>query len=238
MKNRNCLIMNQEFLRRFLFLFLFCAVAFASFAQSDSVVSPVTEDSVSSSKKMLSRGKKSGVPASESVTVKADNGKVVRVHSTDSAMRAAHNPKIAITLSAVLPGAGQVYNKKWWKVPIVYAGLGASVYFICHYAKLTKSYQTEYRSRFNGETSKLKPEFAKYSDENVLSLKNNYQRSMEIAIAATAIIYMLNVLDAAVDAHLFYFDISDDLSFSAQPFVQPNLFARSADTGVGFKLKF
>ncbi|MCQ2286232.1 MAG: DUF5683 domain-containing protein [Bacteroidales bacterium] len=163
---------------------------------------------------------------------------VVRIHTTDSAMMKQHNPKIAIALSAVIPGAGQIYNKKWWKTPIIYAGLGASGYFIYFYGSQMKSFQTEYRNRMNGRIENLRPEYKHYSDENVLAMKNNFSRSMEIAIAATVIIYALNILDAAVDAHLYYFDISDDLSFSAQPYVRQNQFVKHTETGVGFKLRF
>ena len=131
-----------------------------------------------------------------------------------------HNPKIAIALSAVLPGAGQVYNRKAWKVPIVYAGLGAATYCVYHFATMTNMYKFEYRYRKNGETDKLDPDLSTLSDETVLSEKNYYRRFMEISIAALAIVYMLNIVDAAVDAHLYYFDISDNLALSVQPFAR------------------
>lgn len=131
-----------------------------------------------------------------------------------------HNPKIAIALSAVLPGAGQIYNRKYWKLPIVYAGLGAASYFVYHFATLTNQYKFEYRYRKNGEIAKLDPDLATLSDETVLSEKNYYRRFMEISIAALAIVYMLNIVDAAVDAHLYYFDISDNLALSVQPFAR------------------
>ncbi len=234
MKSKHYLIQEQGFIIKFLFIFLIVSVTICNNvqAQSDTTAVP-TENAVSVKTNRIRPGQKDAGPI-----VKSDNGKVVRVHTTDSAMRKSHNPKIAAALSAVIPGAGQIYNRKWWKVPIVYAGLGASGYFIYYYAVQTKSYQTEYRYRANGETDKLNPQYANFSDENVLALKNNYRRSMEIAIAAAAIIYALNILDATVDAHLFYFDISDDLSLSVQPFVRQNQFARSAEGGVGLQLRF
>lgn len=134
-----------------------------------------------------------------------------------------HNPKIAIALSAVIPGAGQIYNKKWWKVPIVYAGLGVASYFVYDFNKKTNLYKFEYRYRKNGEIEKLDPSLAALSDETVLSQKNFYRRFMEISIAALAIVYVLNIVDATVDAHLFYFDISDNLALSVQPFVRGDL---------------
>ena len=131
-----------------------------------------------------------------------------------------HNPKIAIALSAVLPGAGQIYNHKAWKLPIIYVGLGAAAYFVYDFNKMTNLYKYEYRHRKNGETDLLDPDLASLSDETVLSEKNYYRRFMEISIAALAIVYMLNIVDAAVDAHLYYFDISDNLALSVQPFAR------------------
>lgn len=157
---------------------------------------------------------------------------------TDSALMKRHNPKIAIALSAVLPGAGQIYNKKWWKVPIIYAGLGAAGYFIYDFATKTSLYSNEYKHRANLEFTKLNPNLKQYTNENLLSLKNYYRRNMEIAIAAAAIIYFLNIIDATVDAHLFYFDISNDLALGVQPYLFHNQIVRSFDKGVALTLKF
>jgi len=156
------------------------------------------------------------------------------IHTTDSILQKKHNPKLAIGLSAVLPGAGQIYNKKWWKVPIIYAGLAASTYFIYDFGTQTRTFQLEYRNRMQGKTELLNPDFASYSDDNILSLKQYYQRNMEFAIAATTIIYVLNIIDAAVDAHLFYFDISEDLSLQMSPYVAPASILQSSNAGFAF----
>ncbi len=84
----------------------------------------------------------------------------------------------------------------------------------------------------------MNPKYSIYTDENVLALKNYYRRNMEISIAAFAIIYLLNIVDAAVDAHLFYFDISDELSMSMQPFVAPNIASSSWNKGMTLAIKF
>ena len=149
-----------------------------------------------------------------------------------------HNPKVAIALSAVIPGSGQIYNKKWWKVPIIYAGLGVSSYLIYDFAVKTKSYQNEYKYRINGQLDNLNPKYSIYTDENVLALKNYYRRNMEISIAALAIIYLLNIVDAAVDAHLFYFDISDDLALSWSPYIGSNSLTPSLQQGVSLAIHF
>lgn len=159
--------------------------------------------------------------------------------TTNAKMEKVHNPKVAIALSAVLPGAGQVYNHKWWKVPIVYACLGGASYSIYYFATQTKRYKMEYRYRTNGIVDKLDPKLANDSDDNILAERNFYRRYMEISIAALAIVYMLNIVDAAVDAHLYYFDISDNLALSIQPFVQYNPGPiTSINRGVSIRLNF
>ena len=170
-----------------------------------------------------------------SVIVTADSAQVKSKAKTEKV----HNPKVAVALSAVLPGAGQVYNKKAWKVPIVYTGLGVASYCVYHFVTLTNQYKFEYRHRKNGETDLLDPELASMSDETVLSEKNFYRRYMEISIAALAIVYMLNIVDAAVDAHLYYFDISDNLALSVQPFARNYaLPMASMNHGVTISLRF
>lgn len=156
---------------------------------------------------------------------------------TDSILRKKHNPTTA-TLLSIIPGGGQIYNRKWWKVPIIYACLGVSGYFIYDFAGKTTLYQKEYIYRMNGEISKLNPNLASYADENVLALKNYYRRNLEIAIGAMTVVYLLNLIDATVDAHLFYFDISDDLSLHIKPFFNNNYDTNSFSSGLAFSIKF
>lgn len=150
-----------------------------------------------------------------------------------------HSPKIATYLS-IIPGAGQVYNKKYWKVPIIYAGLGTAAYFIYFYNQTTQRYREEYVYRVNNNAPFLYPDLEKYQTVNILELKYSAQSKMEIAIAAFAIVYALNIVDAAVDAHLYYFDVSDDLSMTIKPTLQLNQTFKnySFAPGIGLKLKF
>lgn len=171
--------------------------------------------------------------------VKAEGGRhVERVHTTDSALQKKHSPKVAIALSAVLPGAGQVYNKKAWKIPIIYTLIGGGVTLCCYFNHERKACENEYLHRVNGETDLLDPELAGHGDEALISMKKSYMRYMEISIAATAVFYVLNIIDAAVDAHLYYFDISDDLTFHIRPYAQPSFLAAPAHVGVSFSLRW
>lgn len=169
---------------------------------------------------------------------KVSSPETTRVHTTDSALQKKHSPQIAIALSAVLPGAGQIYNKKAWKLPIVYGCLGVSSYFIYDFATQMKSYRNEYRYRMLGDHTMLDPELADFDDATVLSLKQTYMRYMEIAIAATGIFYLLNIIDAAVDAHLYYFDITDDLSMRVAPKFAPASPMGGSYGGVSIALKW
>lgn len=162
---------------------------------------------------------------------------VSRVRTRDSLYVAKHNPTAAI-LWSIIPGGGQIYNRKYWKVPIVYGLLEGSCYFLCKYASDMMLYRREFINRRDGHTELLVPALAKYPDENILSMKQEAQRNMEIAIAATAIIYTLNFIDAMVDAHLYYFDVSDELSLNWSPMLLPNPINTSPSYGVTLVMNF
>ena len=143
--------------------------------------------------------------------------------ATDTVKASKHSPTTAMLLS-IIPGGGQIYNKKYWKLPIIYGLLGTSSYFIYYSADKMLLYKNEYINRHTeGNESLLIPSLADKNDENIIDLKNKNQRYMEIAIGVTAILYALNIVDSMVDAHFYDFDISDDLSLR----IAPNLIAPS-----------
>ncbi len=150
-----------------------------------------------------------------------------------------HNPTKAACWS-LLPGGGQIYNKKYWKLPIVYAGLGVSGYLIYNFGSQANLYGKEIKARYFEQTSQFNPDLARYTDENLVGLRDYYLRNMEISIAACALIYLLNIVDAAVDAHLYYFDISDNLSMGVQPTLQAPLpnYGTSTTPAVSLVLKW
>lgn len=156
---------------------------------------------------------------------------------TDSLKVARHSPTTAMLLS-IIPGGGQIYNKKYWKLPIIYCALTASSYFIYSSARDMISFRNEFINRRDGNTSALVPDYAIYNDENVLQLKNDYRSNMEIAIGVTAVLYLLNIVDAMVDAHLYYFDISDDLSLQFAPIATPNIAFNNLNVGLNVQLKW
>lgn len=158
----------------------------------------------------------------------ADTTKV-SAPATDSI--AVHSPKRAAMLSAILPGAGQAYNKKYWKIPLVYAGIGTIGYFIGWNNRNYKIYRTAYNDIADGDkttNSFLEIEAAKYYDLDNPTQYNNFKtgllrqrdylrRNRDLLIISMAAFYGLNIIDASVDAHFFNFDISEDLTFNWQP---------------------
>lgn len=139
-------------------------------------------------------------------------------------IRKEKNPKKATWLSVALPGAGQIYNGQWWKVPIIYAGVGALIYFNRWNAAERNIYRTEYRGRLSGDTNFISnPDLIVYPTENVLSARDYYQRNVELTYIIAGLLYILNIVDACVFAHLSSFDVSDNLSMRIQPFATPDL---------------
>lgn len=143
-----------------------------------------------------------------------------------------HTPQKAGLFSAVLPGAGQIYNKKYWKAPIVWAGLGISTYFIIDNTTNYNLYRDEYLARLDGDTINL--DLANYSESGLRNATDTYQRWRDLSYISFAAIYVLNIVDAVVDAHLFTFDVSDDLSLQITPFTIPAVHNIS---GITFTLK-
>jgi hypothetical protein len=124
----------------------------------------------------------------------------------------------ASVLSTVIPGAGQVYNKKYWKVPIVYATMGTALYFANENMQSFKKYKNALENRNNGQEDL----YPNVSDSEMLTVIDFYQRNRDISYILTAVAYILNIVDASVDAHLFDFNINENLSVSTQTTINTN----------------
>lgn len=131
------------------------------------------------------------------------------------------NPKKAGLYSAIVPGTGQLYNRQYWKIPVIYAGVGAAVYFIQYNYKQYQTYRKAYIGRLNNPTPT--DEFVNiYSTPALQQLQDGYKRYLDMSILFTGLGYTLQVIDAVVFAHLKNFDISRDLSMRMQPVKDPN----------------
>lgn len=149
-------------------------------------------------------------------------------------MEIKHSPKKAVILALTLPGAGQIYNKKYWKLPIVYGGLAASSFYIAYNHNKFKGFETALSIRRNGGDDEYKDIYSSESalETNMLNFRNERDR----AILITAGIYLLQVIDAYVDAHLYDFDISDDLTMNIQPAFNYDIQTQSLQSGISLNL--
>ncbi|TAH38779.1 MAG: hypothetical protein EYC69_13905 [Bacteroidetes bacterium] len=120
--------------------------------------------------------------------------------------------------SAILPGLGQVSNHKYWKVPIIYGGFAALVYFIDFNNKNYRDYKTAFLYR-NDNDSLTVDAFPNFTADDIKVRKDYYRRNRDLSYILTAVLYSLNIIDAYVDAQLRNFDISEDLSLRTDPFV-------------------
>ena len=126
------------------------------------------------------------------------------------------------TLWALLPGGGQIYNKKYWKLPIVYAGFGVTTYFIIsnrnEYIKFNDAYICSAKEDdSDGDFTCQDPLGAKYSTSDLQSYRDYYRRNLELSFIATAAWYVLQMLDATVDAHLSHWNVNEDLQVGVEP---------------------
>ena len=142
----------------------------------------------------------------------------------DSATRA-HPPRAAAFRSAVLPGWGQVYNKKYWKVPIVYAALGITGFIFIDNIKTYREYRFAYAARIKAEQQppdstdyfKLKDLYKLISPGSIQEARNRFRQYVDYSALFFILFWGLNVVDATVDAHLKSFDVSPDLSLQIKP---------------------
>ncbi len=157
--------------------------------------------------------------------------------------------KKATTLACIFPGAGQIYNKSYWKVPFVVGGFASMIYCIDWnnrgYQRFKKAYAllADYEAHPDkypdGPTDEFK---GRYSADFIRNLRNNYRRNRDLCIIISGALYILQIIDAHVDAHLKDYDISDDLSMNLEPLVDytyvPTLQGNRPVFGFNMSLKF
>lgn len=145
-------------------------------------------------------------------------------------------PRKASLYSAVVPGLGQIYNRKYWKLPIVYGGLialGATANFYNNEHKFFRGELFQLLQDENFQTT------GGASEEQLRSAVDRARRERDFYVIMTGVFYLLQILDAHIDAHLKEFEINPELKVAIDPMVEPNQFARKTiNTGLTFKLTF
>ena len=148
----------------------------------------------------------------------------------DTAVKRKHSPRSAAIRSAIFPGLGQIYNKKYWKLPIVYTAVGIPVglyfnnktwYNRTRFALLVVSSPTINADSLAMVHEDLRTLVEIKAQGSLLRYRNKFRRDMDYSIIFTLVFWGLNIVDATVDAHLKGFDISEDLSMQIRPALLP-----------------
>ncbi len=140
-------------------------------------------------------------------------------------------PSKAAFYSAVFPGMGQVYNKKYWKLPLVYGALGTTIYFYISNNRKYHLYRDAYKQRLEG----LPDDYTYLDNSRLISAQKFYQKNRDLSALLTGLFYILNIVDANVDAHLMQFNVNDKLT--VKPDLYRNEFTTRENLGICLTLK-
>lgn len=150
-------------------------------------------------------------------------------------------PSKAAFYSAVLPGLGQIYNKRYWKVPLVWGAIGGSVYAYTWNNDNYKRFRTAFKRRqagftddeFNGEGI-----FPLLDDGDLENQQERFQRDRDLWLVLSIVAYSLNIIDANVDAHLKQFNIDNNLALDFEPYLDLNAVTNNPTYGMALTIKF
>ena len=148
-------------------------------------------------------------------------------------------PSKAAFYSAILPGLGQAVNKKYWKIPIVYAALGTSIYLYMDNDRNYKRYRKAYKRRLSGFTDDEvygEGSIPLLSNEALIRAQQTLRRNKELSLLITIGLYALNIIDANVDAHLLQYNV--DKNLAVNPFVDFDTPDTSAQLGLSINFNF
>ncbi len=142
-------------------------------------------------------------------------------------------PAKAAFYSAILPGLGQAYNKKYWKIPLVYAAIGTSLYFYIDSNNKYNQYREAYKRRLEGFTD---DEFNYLDTNRLITGQKFYQRNRDLSALFVIGFYALNIIDANVDAALIQFNVNENLS--VRPIIYPDDVTFKTNVGLTINYNF
>ncbi len=227
-----------------LYLFLFFVLSFSvipAFAQvpgdpiiipkqaADSIINSLKNKAVLISDDTVTLP--DATPTSRADSIKSSKKSIL---ASDTSLRK-HNPKIATFRSAVIPGWGQAYNKKYWKIPIVYGALGTTAAIFVYNLKTYKSLKKAYiylRDTIPDNDVLIDKRFQQLSPESIRSYRTSFRQNVDYSVLFFLVFWGLNVVDATVDAHLKSFDVSNDISLKIKPTIN------NATPGLSFVFTF
>ncbi|MBK8653433.1 MAG: hypothetical protein IPN20_05995 [Haliscomenobacter sp.] len=146
------------------------------------------------------------------------------------------NPKTALKLSLIFPGAGQLYNGKWWKAPLVYGALGGMIYTIDFNQSRYQRLQTALELQLENQPHEFSDRIT--SPDALRSLRDQYDKATQLSYIGTFAVYVVIGVEAFVDAHLQNFDVSEDLSLRVKPVLILPTPTQSPAAGIGLSLGF
>ncbi len=144
------------------------------------------------------------------------------------------SPSKAAFYSAILPGLGQAYNKKYWKIPLAVGGIAVGIYFYKSNDKRYQEYRDAYKRRLAGYTDD--EFFPRVTNDGLIRAQRTLRQNKELSLLITAGIYALNIIDANVDAHLLQYNVDENLAL--KPHFQYNEQENSTDLGLTLNFKF
>lgn len=157
-------------------------------------------------------------------------------------------PSKAAFYSAVLPGLGQAYNKRYWKIPIVLGAIGTGTYAYLYNDDLYDRFRDAFKRRLAGlsddefwdlnTADEIRPETPNLSNEALQDAQERYQRDRDLALLITIGLYALNIIDANVDAHLKQYNVNEELSLRMQPYLERNPISQNPHYGLAFHINF
>lgn len=195
----------------------------------------------------FSQEEQDSIPKTEIDSVQSDlaqNGIVIKDSVSFKKAKKEFNPLApskAAFYSAILPGMGQIYNKRYWKAPIVWGAIGGSAYMYIYNNDQYQRFRTAFKRRqagftddeFNGEGA-----LPLFDEDDLEYQQERFQRDRDLWLVAAIALYALNIVDANVDAHLKQFNIDDDLSIDFEPYLDLNQVTNSPNYGMALIIKF
>ena len=142
-------------------------------------------------------------------------------------------PAKAAFYSAIVPGLGQIYNGKYWKLPIVYAAIGTTTYFYIDNNNQYKKYRNAFKQRLTGQEDEF---FDVLTDQNLIDAQKLFRKNRDLSLLFVVGAYVLNIVDANVDAHLQQFNVSENLSLKPQ--AEQDFFTGELRYGLSLNFKF
>jgi len=175
-----------------------------------------------------------------------NNEKVILVRDTIVSRRIDPlAPSKAAFYSAILPGLGQAYNKKYWKIPLVYAAIGTGVYLYIDNTNELNRYRDAYKSRLAGfntdefwgtDANGTPLASPRIQSDGLIRAQQTFRRNQELSLLVTIGLYALNIIDANVDAHLMQFNVDENLA--VKPHYKYNQIDHTTDLGLTINFRF